>query len=80
LSDELGDDELEILRDSGLMERCPDAFRAWTDRKSNTDLTRQARLQDLEVEAKERFVLQDIPRLQNIILHILVKNAVKHFP
>jgi hypothetical protein len=62
------------------MERCPDAFAAWTDRKSNTDLARRTKLRAFEVEAKDKLVFQNISKIQNIILHILMNEAVKIFP
>jgi hypothetical protein len=80
LSDELSDVQLEILRDCGLKERCPEAFNDWAHRNSTANLARQTAFQAHEAEAKGKLAFQNASKLQNIMLHGLIKDIMQSFP
>jgi hypothetical protein len=80
LSDDLCDDELIILRDRGLMTRCPDAFNAWSERNSKDDVVQRANMKIREAEARKNLIGQDIPKLQNIFLQNAIAEAYETFP
>jgi hypothetical protein len=80
LSDDLGDDELKILRDCGLMTRCPQAFNTWNERNSRDRAGRQTNMKVREAEGKRNLIGQDVSRLQSVYLKLAIDDAVATFP
>jgi hypothetical protein len=80
LSDDLSDDELKILRDCGLMTRCPGAFNTWNERNSKDKAVRLTNMKVREAEGKKNLIGQDVSRLQTIYLKLAIDDAVATFP
>jgi hypothetical protein len=79
-SDDLNDDELNILGDCGLKSRCPHAFGAWNERNLRNKVALEAEMKAREVEGKGKLIAQDFSKLQTVFLHEAITKAVESFP
>jgi hypothetical protein len=80
LSQDLGDEELEILRENGLSARCSHAFAAWSARNLGDAQARENYMKDRNAERKTKLICQDAAKLQIVFLQAAVDQAVKTFP